>query len=117
MTVLFIALKVSHILAAAVWILTRLRRRRVAATLQRRRRPRQDAIAIVPRRRTEARIELRRHERAIEDGDGVGLEMEIDGGPHRVDRPGAFKIEMCNLTQRVHAGIGAAGPAHRNGLT
>ena len=42
--------------------------------------------------------------------------MEIDGGPHRVARPFARQVEMRDLAQRVHAGVGAAGAAQRNRL-
>ena len=77
---------------------------------------RQDAIAIVARYRAEAGVEIRRHERAVEDRDRVGLQVEIDRRLHRVGRPFAGKIEMRDLAQGVHAGIGAARAAQRDGL-
>ena len=42
--------------------------------------------------------------------------MEVHRRPHGVDRPFAREVEVGDLAQRVHAGVGAAGAAQRNRL-
>ena len=48
------------------------------AVEHRRRRPRQDAVAVVPRQRAEARVEIVGDLRAFDDGDRIGLEVEVE---------------------------------------
>ena len=64
----------------------------------------------------EAGVEVVGDLRAVDDGDRVGLEMEVERRAHRVGRPVADQLEVRDLAQRMHAGIRAAGAAHRHGL-
>ena len=81
-----------------------------------RRRPRQDAIEVVARGGAEAGVEIVGDDRAVEHGDRIGLQMEVDGRAHRIRRPGTRQVEVRHLPERMHAGVRAAGPAHRDGL-
>ena len=68
-----------------------------------------DAIEIVALDRREARIEIRRAAFRGEHRDRLRPQMEIDRVAHIVGIPLLGEIDMRDLTERVHAGIGASG--------
>ena len=82
-----------------------------AAAIERRRRAAvQDQVAIAPRRRREAGMEVGRHDLGLGDDDRVGLEMEVDRRPHGVGgllarqdrnaRPGPAHARRCRCGPR-----------------
>ena len=59
--------------------------------------------------RAEAGVEIRRDDIAVENGDGIGLQVKIDGRPHGLVGPFAGEVDVGDLGQGVHASIGAPG--------
>ena len=78
--------------------------------------PSQDAILVIPLHGAEARVELGVDGRGLNDADGMRPQMEIHRVPHTARSPVLRQIEMRNLSQRMHARIGAAGAANADGL-
>jgi hypothetical protein len=82
-------------------------------TLERRRRSaREYSIAVVPRRSAVARVEVVGSQRAIDHRDRRRTQMEVQRLAHAKRLPRLVEVEVRHLSQRVHAGIGAAGAAH-----
>jgi hypothetical protein len=52
-----------------------------------------------------------------QDGNRVRPQMGIDRIAHDIGSGRLFDIDMRDLTQRVHAGIGAAGALYNNCFT
>ena len=75
-----------------------------------------DAIEIMALDRREARIEIRRDLLGREHRDRLRPQMEIDRVAHLVDVPILGEIDMRDLAERMHAGIGASGADDRDAL-
>ncbi len=71
-----------------------------------------DPIEIMALDRREARIEIGRHLFRREHGDRLRPQMEIDRVAHIIGVPILGKIDMGDLAERMHAGIGAPGAEH-----
>ena len=68
-----------------------------------------DAIEIVALGRGEARVEVIRRHLGREDRNRMRPQMRVQGVAHRVGVPRLGEIEMTDLSERVHAGVGAPG--------
>src|SRR5262249_12923539 len=68
-----------------------------------------DAIEVMPLDGGKARIEARVHPFGTEDGDGMRAEVGIQRVADRIRVPFLAQIDVSNLTQRMHAGVGATG--------
>ena len=80
------------------------------AALQCRRRPAiENAIAVMPPPRRQPRVEAGRHRLDREDADSVRAQMVVDCAADRLGIGLTGEIDMRDLGQRVHPGIGAAG--------
>jgi len=75
-----------------------------------------DTIAVMTAGGREARMKLRINLCGGQDRDRFGLEVEIQGVPHRVIRVSTFKIDMNGLPQRMNTGIGPPGGVQRDGF-
>ena len=71
-----------------------------------------DAIEIVPLDRGEARVEAVRRPLGLEDRNRMRTQMRVQGVAHRVFLPLLGEIEMTDLPERMHAGVGAPGAVH-----
>ena len=69
--------------------------------------PAGDLIHVAPRHGTMTGMEAVRH-RVDGENVNVGREFVIDGPPQRLGRERLSQIEMRDLPERMHAGIGAA---------
>ena len=78
--------------------------------------PVDDAIEIVALQRGEAGVERGRHGLGRQHRDRMRTQMRVDRIAHGVGVPLPREIEMGDLSERMHARIGAARPAHRDGL-
>ncbi len=85
----------------------------VTALEHRRRAPHEDTIAIVPADRRMARVESVGDRLGKEDRHRLWPKMRVEPVAQLVARPFALKIEMRDLAERVHAGVGAPGAAER----
>ena len=52
------------------------------------------------------------HLLGLDDGDRMRPQMRVQGVAHRVLLPLLGEIEVTDLAERMHAGIGAAGAVH-----
>src|SRR5207244_5759511 len=75
-----------------------------------------DAVAVRFVSGVEARIEVARNLDGLEDPDGQG-QSPVEGPNDRLALDGTIDRDAGDLPTRVHAGIGAASPAHRHGPT
>ena len=71
--------------------------------------PVEDAVAVVPPDRRVPRVELLCHHLGGKDGDGLRPQMRVQRVAHGVGAPILRKVEMGDLMDCVHAGIGATG--------
>ena len=76
-----------------------------------------NAIAIVPLDGRKARIEIWRDVVRVKHGDGMWTQVCVEGVAHGAVIPVLGKIDMRDLAERVHAGIGAAGALNGGALS
>ncbi len=77
----------------------------------------EDAIEITSSQGGESRVELGLGEPGVDHRDRLRREMGVDRLHHHAGRPVPGKIDMNHLSQRVHAGIGAASRLNADRLT
>ena len=70
-----------------------------------------DEIEIVPLHRREARVEIVRHPLGRDHRHRMRPQMRGERVAHGVGVPFLREIDMRDLAERMHAGIGAAGAA------
>ena len=75
-----------------------------------------DAVEIMPLDRREARVEICRGAFGGEHRDRLRPQMKVDRVAHRVGVPVLGEIDMRDLAERMHAGIGAAGAGDGDAL-
>ena len=75
-----------------------------------------DAIAIVALRRRETRVERVRHLLGGEHRHRLRAQMRRDGVAHGVGVPILGEVDMRHLAERMHARVGAPGPADLHAL-
>ena len=73
-----------------------------------------DAIEIMALLRREARVEVVRHLLGRDHRDRMRTQMRVDGIAHRVGVPVLGEIDMRDLAERMHAGVGAPGAVRRS---
>ncbi|MNK97782.1 hypothetical protein D3C87_1181290 [compost metagenome] len=80
--------------------------------------PANDAVQIMAAKRGEARVEILGHRRYVDNRDGLFRhgQMGVESIAKLIWRPIAGKIDMGYLSHGMHAGIGAASAANRNGF-
>ena len=66
--------------------------------------------------RAAARVEIFRRGLCLDDRDGVGNKMGVEPFGEAPGRPVADEIEMGDLSQRVHARVGASGSMRDDAL-
>ena len=88
-----------------------------AIAIQHQRRPaHHDAIEIMPLDGAIARVERVRRYRALDNCDRKRFQIEIDRFSDAASIPSLFKIEVRDLSQRVHAGVRATRAVERRRL-
>ena len=75
-----------------------------------------DAVEIVPLRRREARVEIVGDTLGRQHRDRMRAQMGVERVAHGVAVPVLGEVDMRDLAERVHAGIGAAGAADGDAL-
>ena len=75
-----------------------------------------DAVEVVALHRRKPRVEVIRRRLGGEHRDGMRPQMGIERVAHGVGVPGLGEIDMCDLAERVHAGIGAPSAMHMHGV-
>ena len=76
--------------------------------------PVHDAVEVMTRLGREPRVEGFRDDLAVENGDRLGFQMEVERVANRFGRVVPGEIDMRHLTARVNAGIGAPGAFRHN---
>ncbi len=76
----------------------------------------QNAIAVMPRQRRKARMKIGRGQIRLHNRNRIGAQKMIQRVAHLVCGKIFIQIEMRNLTQRMHARIGAPRAVHRDTL-
>ncbi len=70
----------------------------------------------MPLDRREARVEIRRDRFRRKHGDRLRSQMEIDRVANVIDLPSLGEVDMGDLAERMHAGIGTAGASDSDAL-